>query len=205
MHPLRSQLNALVTGLKGMDLLPGKDFTLATVSIDHRNNSELAASKRTAYLNSLARPNADWKFLTGEQEQIVKLAGSVGFEYKYDPETDQFAHNAAVFFISPKGVVSRYLYGIQYNPRDIKFSLMEASEGKLGSVKDKLLLNCFHYDELTGKYTSMVLKIMRMAGIVTATGLALWLGFLWRREAIRKASDLKLELLKSNRKESFVS
>ena len=191
------QLNALVTGMKQMNLVAGQDFTLATVSIDHRNDVKLAASKRESYLQSLGVAGSDWKFMVGTKSNITKLADSVGFDYKYDPETDQFAHNAAIFFLSPDGKISRYLYGIQYSSRDIKFSLMEASLGKIGSVKDRLLLNCFHFDEMTGKYTAIALRIMRIGGILAVACIGLLLGVLWRRDYRKRNLALNSELARS--------
>jgi len=176
------QLNALVTGLKSLDYLPGRDFNLVTVSIDPRNSTELAQSKQENYLKSLGRDNAVWTFLVGQQPAIDALAQSVGFQYRYDKETDQFAHTAAVFFLTPDFKVARYLYGLQYSPRDLKFALLESSKGRLGSSLEKLILRCFHFDELAGKYTPIAMNSMRVAGILFCLCLLIFVFVLSRRE-----------------------
>ncbi len=176
------QLNGLVEGLKKLDYLPGRDFNLVTVSIDTRNSPELAMTKQDNYLKSLARPGAEWKFLVGEQKSIDALAQSVGFQYRYDKETDQFAHTAAVFFLSPDFKVSRYLYGLQYSPRDLKFALVESSKGRLGSSIERLILRCFHFDEMAGKYTPIAMNSMRVAGVLFCICLLIMVVVLSRRE-----------------------
>lgn len=176
------QLNGLVNGLKTLDYLPGRDFNLVTVSIDTRNSPELALTKQDNYLKSLDRPGAEWKFLVGEQKSIDALAQSVGFQYRYDKETDQFAHTAAVFFLSPDFKVSRYLYGLQYSPRDLKFALLESSKGRLGSSIEKLILRCFHFDEMAGKYTPIAMNSMRVAGVLFCLCLLIMVVVLSRRE-----------------------
>ncbi|MEN9824705.1 MAG: hypothetical protein RI953_450 [Pseudomonadota bacterium] len=176
------QLNALVDGLKKLDYLPGRDFNLVTVSFDTRNSPELAQSKQENYLKSLGREGAGWKFLVGEQKHIDALTDAVGFQYRYDKESDQFAHSAAIFFLSPDFKVSRYLYGLQYPPRDLKFALLDASKGKLGSTLEKLILRCFHFDELAGKYTPIAMNSMRLAGISFCIILLVLVFVLFRRE-----------------------
>lgn len=178
------QLNALLGGLRDLKLLPGKDYDLISVSIDSRNTPELAAHKRKMYLNALALgPDAQWDFLTGEEPAIRSLASDVGFEYKYDAKTDQFAHSAAVYFISPAGKITRYLYGLEYPARNIKFALIDASEGKVGSSVEKLILSCFHYDDVLGKYSPFAFGMMRVAGVITVVTIGIWLSFMWRRES----------------------
>lgn len=176
------QLNALVDGLKKLDYIPGRDFNLVSVSIDTRNSPELAQTKQQNYLQSLGREGAAWKFLVGEQKSIDLLAASVGFQYRYDEETDQFAHTAAVFFLSPDFKVARYLYGLQYSPRDLKFALVESSKGRLGSPIEKLILRCFHFDELAGKYTPIAMNTMRVAGVLFSICLLILVVVLSRRE-----------------------
>ncbi|NBX16908.1 MAG: SCO family protein [Proteobacteria bacterium] len=176
------QLNALVDGLKKLDYLPGRDFNLLTVSFDTRNSPDLAQKKEENYLKSLDREGAKWKFLVGEQPSIDALAQSVGFQYRYDKETDQFAHTAAIFFLSPDFKVARYLYGLQYSPRDLKFALVESSKGRLGSPIEKLILRCFHFDELAGKYTPVAMNTMRVAGVLFSLCLLILVVVLSRRE-----------------------
>jgi protein SCO1/2 len=176
------QLNALVDGLKKLDYLPGRDFNLVTVSFDTRNSPELAQLKEKNYLASLDRTNAEWKFLVGEQKDIDRITDAVGFQYRFDSETNQFAHSAAIFFLSPSFKISRYLYGLQYSARDLKFALLDASQGRLGSTLERLILRCFHYDELAGKYTPIAMNSMRMGGILFSLCLLILVVVLFRRE-----------------------
>jgi len=181
------QLNGLVDGLKKLDYLPGRDFNLVTVSFDARNTPELAKMKEKNYLESLGRPDASWKFLVGEQKYIDQITDAVGFQYKYDQESDQFAHSAAIFFLSPDFKVARYLYGIQYSSRDLKFALLDASQGRLGTTLEKLILRCFHFDELAGKYTPIAMNSMRVAGILFSLCLLILVVVLFRKEkALRR-------------------
>lgn len=181
------QLNGLVDGLKKLDYLPGRDFNLVSISFDTRNTPELAQMKEKNYLESLGRSDAEWKFLVGEQKFIDQITDSVGFQYRYDPDTDQFAHTAAIFFLSPEFKVSRYLYGLQYSPRDLKFALLDASQGRLGTTLEKLILRCFHFDELAGKYTPIAMNSMRVAGILFSLCLLIMVVVLFRKEkAIRR-------------------
>ncbi|MBM3380852.1 MAG: SCO family protein [Betaproteobacteria bacterium] len=181
------QLNGLVDGLKKLDYLPGRDFNLLSVSFDARNSASLAQMKEKNYLESLGRPGAAWTFLVGEQKSIDQITDAVGFQYKYDPETDQFAHTAAIFFLSPDFKVMRYLYGLQYSPRDMKFALLDASQGRMGSTLEKLILRCFHFDELAGKYTPIAMNSMRVAGILFSLCLLILVVALFRKEkALRR-------------------
>lgn len=182
------QLNALLDSLRAMDWTPGKEFKVITLSIDHREKSHLAKSKRENYLNALARGDVDWTFLVGEKESIATLANEVGVGFKYDPAQDQYAHPPALIFLTPQGKVSRYLYGLEYKPRDIKFALIEASEGRVGSTIDKLILSCFHYDSSLGRYGPFALGIMRLGGAISFILILAFLAFFWRREKHRLRS-----------------
>lgn len=176
------QLNALVEGVQKLGWKPGDKFRMVTVSIDPRNNAQLAHEKRESYLKSLGMGDVDWTFLVGTKANIDRLASQVGFEYKYDPVEDQYAHGIAAYFVSPTGVLSRYLYGLEYSPRNLKFALIDASSGKIGSSVDKFILSCFHYDETRGKYGPTALKVMRVGGVFTMTILGAGLLVLWRRD-----------------------
>jgi len=178
-------LNGLLEGLRGLDWTPGKEFQLVTVSIDPREKPDLAFEKRRAYLTELGCDDATWHFLTGTQAATEALAAQVGFNFRYDRETDQFAHPPTILFISPDGKVMQYLFGKVFKPRDLKYALMDASEGKVGSTFDQLIWSCFHYDELTGKYTPFAFGIMRLGGAGTAITLGTVLFILWRRERAR--------------------
>jgi cytochrome c oxidase subunit 2 len=179
------QLNGLLAGLKGFDWTPGKQFRIVTVSIDPREGASLGAGKRTTFLTEYGRGAADWSFLVGSQGEIARLAAAVGFGYRYDAATKQYAHPAVLYAVSPEGRISRYLYGIDYRPRDLKFSLIEASAGRTGSTIDKLILSCFHYDAEAHRYGPYALGIMRLGGGLTLLVLGLVLGLLWRRERRR--------------------
>ena len=176
------QLNGLVEGLRTLEWTPGKEFRLVTVSIDTREGMELASAKRASYLESLDREGADWHFLTGSAESIHQLAEDVGFRFKYDAETDQYAHPPVLMFLSPEGKVMQYLFGKQFKSRDLKFALMDASKGQIGSTFEQLVWSCFHYDETVGAYTPFAKGIMRLGGGLTVLVLSTVLMVWWRRE-----------------------
>lgn len=184
------QLNAVIEGLRGLEWKPGENFRIVTISIDPREGWELGRDKRASYLRELGRgDDLDWSFLVGKDEEIRKVAASVGFNYKYDEEQDQYAHTAAIFFLSPEGKVSRYLYGIDYPSQSLKFALMEASEGRIGSTVDKVILSCFHYDASIGAYGPFAFGIMRLGGIVTAIALFGWLAVMFARDRLRRRAE----------------
>lgn len=177
-------LNGLTRSLQGMSLEMGKQFNVVTVSINPRETPELAFAKKRIYAGIYGRPLAEqgWHFLTGDQPSIQELARAVGFRYAFDPESGQYAHASGIMVLTPEGRLSRYFYGIQYPSRDLRLSLVEASEGKIGSPVDQLLLFCYHYDPATGKYGLVILNIVRAAGLATVLAIG---GFIWvllRRE-----------------------
>jgi protein SCO1/2 len=176
------QLNALLEGLKELDWTAGEEFRIVTVSIDHREDADLAAAKRKTYLAELGRGEVDWSFLVGTEENIAALADAVGFSFQYDPVSDQYAHPAVLTFLSDSGIVSRYIYGIQYPPRDLKFALIETAEGRVGSPVDKLILSCFRYDSSSGRYTATIFGIARLGGVLTILALACFGLVMWRFE-----------------------
>lgn len=181
------QLNGVVAGLRDLEWTAGKEFRIVTVSIDPDDDVELARTKRLAYLDSYGRgQDVDWQFLVGDQAQIEALAAQVGFGYRYDPVQDQYAHAAAVMLLSPSGEVARYLYGVQYQARDLRFGLMEAAAGRVGSVADRLILSCFHYDAALGRYGVFAQGIMRLGGAVGVVILASLGLVLWRQELFPK-------------------
>ena len=168
-------LNGLVSGLRGQNLMVGKDFDVVTISFDARETPADAAEKKKIVLNDLRRSDdpiasAGWHFLTGEKSQIDLVADAVGFHYAFDASTNQFAHASGVMVATPAGKLSRYFYGIDYEPRDLKFSLIESSEGRIGTAVDKIILYCYHYDPTTGKYGFVIMSAMRVGGIITVLG-----------------------------------
>jgi protein SCO1/2 len=152
----------------------GKEYDVVTVSIDPRDMPEAATAKKEHFIRRYGRFSAagGWHFLTGHETSIKKLTGAVGFEYAYDPKIDQFAHGAVVMVLTPQGRVSRYLPGIEFKARDLRLALVEASESKIGTVSDQLLLLCYHYDPATGKYGRSVMNVVRAGGIATVLSLA---------------------------------
>ena len=177
-------LNGLTRSLQGMTLDVGKEFNVVTVSINPRETPELARAKKRIYTGIYGRPLGEqgWHFLTGEQPSIQALARAVGFRYAFDPESGQYAHASVIMVLTPEGRLSRYFFGIQYHSRDLRLSLVEASEGKIGSAVDHILLFCYHYDPATGKYGLVILNIVRAAGLVTVLviGGSIWV--MLRRE-----------------------
>jgi len=147
----------------------GRDFNVVTVSFDPRDTPEGAAANKKSYLSRYRRPGAEqgWHFLTGRQDQIQALAAAVGFRYKWDPESKQFAHGSGIMLLTPDGRVAQYYYGIEYFPRDIQMGLIEASQGKIGNVVDKVLLYCYHYDPAQGRYGAVVFNILRVSALAT--------------------------------------
>jgi protein SCO1 len=177
-------LTGLVTTLGVMDFTVGREFDVVAVSINPREGPGLAAQKKKTYVERYGRPGSEagWHFLTGTEPNITALADTVGFRYEYDEETKQFAHGAGFEVLTPKGVISHYFYGIEYSARDLKFGIMEASEERIGSPFDQVLLLCFHYDPSTGTYGAAALAAVRIGGVLT---IAAFLSFLFvslRRE-----------------------
>jgi protein SCO1 len=175
-------LNGMTGSLKTLSFDAGKDYQVVVVSIDPRDTPELAAEKKANYVEHYGRPGtaAGWHFLTGTNESIKPLAAAIGFRYAYDDNLKQFAHGAAIYVATPKGVISRYLLGIDFAPRDLRLAMVEASNNKLGTVGDKVLLLCYHYDPSDGKYGAAVLNAVR-AGFIVTVGAFLAFVFVSRR------------------------
>jgi len=174
-----------VISLRGMSLAYGRDFEVVAVSIDPTETPDLAARKKAEYLRRYAKSSTGWHFLTGAEPQIRHVADAVGFRYAYDPRTKQYAHASAIMVLTPGGRLSRYFYGIEYAPRDLRLGLVEASENKIGSPADQLLLYCYHYDPSTGKYSAIVMNIVRLAGALTLLIFGSLLALMWRRDLRR--------------------
>jgi len=184
-------LNGETSALKEVPWTPGEQFEVVTISFDPRDTPELARQKKANYLEMYGKPvTGGWYFLTDYNENVKKLADQVGFHYKWDPQQEQFAHTAAIMFLTPDGRVSRYLYGIKFNPRDVRLALTEAGEGKMGSTVDKLLLYCFHYDPSAKGYTLFAINVMRAGGALTVVILILVILRLLRRERLRAARPM---------------
>jgi protein SCO1 len=177
-------LNATLNSLKEVPLEIGKDFNVITVSIDPSEKPVLAEAKQIMYSGLYGRRGGvhGWHFLTGNEEQIQKLAAAVGFRFVYDKESSQFAHASGIMVMTPEGRLSRYFYGLKYPPRDVRLALVEAGEGKIGSTVDEILLFCFHYDPVTGKYAVTILNVVRAAGALSALAIALMIFIFARQE-----------------------
>lgn len=178
-------LNGLTGSLKGINLNAGKDFDVVAISFDPRDNDkpDLAKNKKVSYLEHYGRPGTDagWHFLTGPQESIKAVTDAAGFKYEWDDKTQQFAHAAAVMVVTPEGRMSRYFYGIDYAPKDIKFGIMDSAQAKVGNPAEQLLLYCYHYDPASGKYGFAILRVMRLAGVATLLGLGAMAFVFWRK------------------------
>jgi protein SCO1/2 len=169
-------LNGMVTSFRVLPFQVGNEFDVVTVSFDPRETSALAAAKKKMYVDYLpekmrANASSGWHFLTGDQANIAQLTDAVGFRYHYDEATKQFAHASAIMLTTPQGKLSRYFYGIEYAPRDLRLGLIESSENKIGSPAEQLLLYCYHYDPATGKYGLAIMRVMRIAGVLTILGI----------------------------------
>ena len=177
-------VNALASSLRTMSLTAGEDFDVVVVSFDPRETPALARQKKAEYLNRYGRPDtaAGWHFLTGEQASITTLTQAAGFRYSWDEDTKQFAHPSGVIVVTPDGRPARYLFGIEYGPRDLRLSLVEASAGKIGSPADQLLLFCYHYDPMVGRYGLVIMRVLRLAGVATVLAIAGFIVVMVRRE-----------------------
>ncbi|TAK18353.1 MAG: SCO family protein [Acidobacteria bacterium] len=162
-------LNGVYSSMEALPFTTGKEFDLLVISFDPGDTPELAAKKKAAYFERYRRPGSDagMHYLTGRQESITALTNAVGFKYVYDPAIQQFAHPAAVTILSKSGQISRYIYGIEFAPRDLRLALVEAGDGHVGTAVDQALLYCYHYDPTTGKYGLMIMTVVRAAGILT--------------------------------------
>ncbi len=177
-------LNGLDRSLKLIPMDLGKDFNVVTVSIDPTERPVLAEAKQAMYTGMYGRPGAaeGWHFLTGDQPQIQRLAQAVGFRYAYDSESKQFAHASVIMVLTPEGRLSRYFYGVQYPERDLRLGLEEASQGKISSAVDQILLFCYHYDPHTGRYGLLISRVIQLAGAATVLIGGIFLFFLFRGE-----------------------
>jgi len=177
-------LNSLLRSAKELPLEIGKDFTIVTISIDPTERPILANVKHELYTGLYGRPGGSqgWHFLTGDEAQIKTVAQSVGFRYAYDSASAQFAHPSGIMLLTPEGRLARYFYGISYPSRDLRLGLVEASQEKIGSVIDQILLYCYHYDPATGRYGLLIARVIQAAGVLTALSLGLAIAILFRRE-----------------------
>lgn len=184
-------LNGLTGSLKSLSFEVGKEFDVVAISFDARENEKpnLAKNKKASYVERYNRPNAanGWHFLTGKQSEIDKVTKAVGFNYKFDEKSNQFAHAGGIMVLTPEGKISRYLYGIDYAPKDLKFAIMESSENKIGNPAEQLYLYCYHYDPSTGKYGFAILNVLRLMAVATIVGLGTMFFVFWRKNKKKAA------------------
>lgn len=187
-------LNGLVQLLKSSDWVPGGKFEVVVVSMNHRETPELASRKKEAYLKEYGKPETaeGWHFLVGSEPMVRKLFDQVGFGFKYDEKAEEYAHSAALIVLTPEGKVSRYLYGVQFEPKDFKLALLEASNGKIGTLVDRVLLFCYGYDPNSRGYALQAMRVMRLAGLVTLVFVGMYLFVFWSRQR-RKNRAIKKE------------
>jgi len=175
-------LGAEVESLKQQPWTLGKEFRAITISIDARETPEIAAKKRRQMLALYGRASEGWDFLVGDEANIKRVADAVGFQYRYDARQDQFAHPAVLMLTKPTGELARYLYGLQFDPTDVRLGLLEASHGRSISTIEKMILYCYMYDPIGAKYVLAAKNVMRGAGVLTVLVLGGFLVLMFRRE-----------------------
>ena len=177
-------LNGLAESLKNLTLNAGDDFQVITIDINPNEKTLFANQKKKNYIRGFGLENMknDWHFLTGNHESIKKVADSIGYIYYYDKQRDEYMHPAAITLLSSEGKISRYLYGIEYPVKDLKLGILEASEGKIGSTLDKIILYCYHYDPYKNTYTIFATNVMRLGGIFTIIFLCIMLASYWKND-----------------------
>ena len=168
-------LSGLESALRVLKFDVGKEFDVLTVSFDPRETPDMATKKKAEFLKRYGRAGteAGWHFLTGPQESIDALTNAAGFQYQYDPKSGQFAHATAIAILTPQGKIAQYYYGVEYAPKDLRLGLIQASENKIGTLADQVLLYCYHYDPTTGKYGAIIARVLQLSGLVTVLALGI--------------------------------
>ena len=172
-------LNSISDTVKEIAYQPGRDYQIVTISFDHEESHELAAAKKATYIENLGMVGAEngWHFLTGDEETILKLTDAAGFTFAWDEQRKEYAHASGVIVATPEGRLSHYFFGLVFNPRDIRLGLVDASAGKIGTPLDKVtLLFCYHYDPSMGTYSLAIFRLLKIGGVLTIAGLALFMG-----------------------------
>jgi len=177
-------LSSMTSTFGVLNLEPGEDFEIVTISFDPRETPGVASSTKAQFIDRYDRAGAErgWHFLTGDQPAIDRLTHAAGFRYAWDQDTQQFAHPSGIIVLTPDGLIARYLFGLEYGPRDLRLALVEASEGRVGSAIDALVLFCYHYDPTTGRYGLVVMRVLRIAGLSTVLALTTFIIVMIRRE-----------------------
>jgi protein SCO1/2 len=186
-------LSGVVAGLKPLSLQPGRDFNMVAISFDPRDTPEIARQKRDEYVHRYSSKASarGWHFLTGSPESIRAVTEAVGFHYRWDEKTQMFIHLSGIMIVTPEGKMARYFYGVEYEPKDLKLGLIEASHNKIGSAVDSVLLFCFHYDPTIGKYGAAVMNLLRAAAVAALLILGTALTILWRKNLLEDRRSLQ--------------
>ena len=181
-------LAGLASALKPMKFDVGKDFDVLTVSFDPRETPQDATASKAEYLKRYGHPGADkgWHFLTGPQESIDALTKAAGFQYEYNRQTGQFAHSTAIIVLTPEGKIAQYYYGVEFPSKDLRLALVQASQNKIGTMVDQILLYCYHYDPGAGKYGLIISRVLRLAGVATMVILGGFMILMFRRDAVHR-------------------
>jgi protein SCO1/2 len=179
-------MNGVSRAIKVLPFTPGQDFDVVFISFDPRDKPETAAAKKSALMNYWSTQNQSgaWHFLTGEEPQIRQVTSAAGFFYMWDEKSQQYAHLSGLVVLTPDGRLSRYFYGIEYSPKELRLALVESGEGRIGSVVDQLLLYCYHYDPSQGRYGVIVMNLVRAGGVLTVLALGGFILFMRRQEKL---------------------
>jgi protein SCO1/2 len=179
----------VVGALRMISFNPGRDYEVVFVSFDDRDTPEVAAEKKAAAMKQFRRPQtaSGWHFLTGTKQSILAATQAANFTFNFDPKSNLFAHASGIMLLTPEGRISRYFYGVEFPARDLRFGLIDASNGKIGSPIDQLLCYCFQYDPSTAKYSLTILHVVRLGGVLTVLGLAFGIIIFWRRESATRS------------------
>ena len=177
-------LESFTKSLREMEWTPGSEFDVLTVSFSATETADLARNQKSRYLDILKKPDAadGWHFLTGSEENIFALAEATGFGFKWVEETKEFAHPAALIFLDEEGTITRYIHGMNYPPNDLRRALVEASEGRVGTTWDRIIMYCYRYDASANSYVLQATKLMRLGGGLTLLVVCIGLLIFWRRE-----------------------
>ena len=179
-------MNGVSRAVKVLPFSAGRDFDVVFISFDPRDKPETAAAKKTALMNywSMQNQSGAWHFLTGEEPQIKRVTSAAGFFYMWDEKTQQYAHLSGVLVLTPDGRLSRYFYGVEYSPKELRLALFESGQGRIGSIVDELLLYCYHYDPANGRYGAVVMNLVRLGGALTVLALGGFIYFMRRQERL---------------------
>lgn len=181
-------LDGVVRSLKPLRLTPGQDFDVLAISFDPRDTPQKAAASRTTALQRYRRPEAEqgWRFLVGEEPEVARLMDAIGFRYRFDPKSGEYAHAGVVVLLTPQGDVSRYFYGVEFPARDVRLGLVEASQGRIGSFVDQVMLFCYRYDPVLGRYSAVTMNVVRLGGVLTVAAIAAFVTLMLVRERARR-------------------